>query len=94
MVFGGAVFTLYEVRRSKAPGKNLLDRWAHRVAALQGAAARTPVNSPVRSSRASNRSRNDAHKQAAWQSRFQSSEYHFFESSWLSRRWDKEDGAV
>jgi mono/diheme cytochrome c family protein len=93
MVVGGAVFTLYEVRRSKAPGKNLLDLWGHRVASLQGAGP-TPVRSPVRSSRPSNGSRNDAHKQAAWQSRFHRSEFHLFESSWLSRRWEKEDGAV
>ena len=94
MVVGGAVFTLYEVKRSKAPGKNLLDLWTHRVASPRGADGPTPVRSPVRSSSPSNRSRNDAHKQAAWRSRFQRSEYHFFESSWLSRRWEKEDGAV
>ena len=94
MVVGGAVFTLYEVKRSKAPGKNLLDLRAHRLGSLQGAEGPTPVRSPVRSSRRSNRSGNDAHKQAAWQSRFHRSEYHFFESSWLSRRWEKEDGAV
>jgi hypothetical protein len=94
MVVGGAVFTMYEVRRSKAPGKNLLDLWAHRLTSLQGAEGPTPVHSPVRSRRASNRSRSDAHKQAAWQSRFHRSEYHLFESSWLSRRWEKEDGVV
>jgi mono/diheme cytochrome c family protein len=91
MVVGGAVFTLYEVRRSKAPGKNLLDLWAQGVASLQGADRPAAVNAPVRSSRVSNRSRNDTHKQAAWQSRCQRSEYHSFESSWLSRRWEKED---
>jgi hypothetical protein len=94
MVVAGAVFTLYEVKRSKAPGKNLLDLWTHRVASARGAHGPTPVRSPVRSSSPSNRSRNDAHKQAAWRSRFQRSEYHSFESSWLSRRWEKEDGAV
>ena len=94
MVVGGAVFTLYEVKRSKAPGKNLLDLWTHRVASPRGADGPTPVRSPVRSSSPSNRSRNDVHKQAAWRSRFQRSEYHSFESSWLSRRWEKEDGAV
>jgi mono/diheme cytochrome c family protein len=94
LVVGGAAFTLYEVRKSKAPGKNLLDIWAHRVVSLQGARGPIPVHSPVRPAGTSYRSPNDAHKQAAWGTRFDRSEYQSFESSWLSRRWEKEDGAA
>ena len=94
LIVGGAVFTLYEVRRSKAPGKHLLDTWAHRVVSLQGANGPIAVHPPVTTSVASNRSRNGAHKQAAWGNRFDRSEYQSFESSWLARRWEKEDGAA
>ena len=90
LVVGGAVFTLYEVRRSKAPGKHWLDIWAHRVGSLQAGYSPTR-RSPIRSLK---RSQNDAHKQAAWGTRFDRSEYQSFESSWLSRRWEKEDGAA
>jgi mono/diheme cytochrome c family protein len=91
LVVGGAVFTLYEVRRSKAPGKHLLDIWAHRVGSLQAGYSPRRGRSPIRSLK---RSQNDAHKQAAWGTRFDRSEYQSFESSWFSRRWEKEDGAA
>ena len=91
LVVGGAAFTLYEVRRSKAPGKHLLDIWAHRLVPLQGVRGPISVRSPLRSSK---RSENDAHKQAAWGTRFDRTEYQSFESSWLSRRWEKKDGAA
>jgi hypothetical protein len=88
LVVGGAAFTLYEVRRSKAPGKNWLDIWAQRVVSLPGVRGRTPV---VRSPK---RSKNDAHKQAAWGTRLDLTDHQSFESTWLSRRWEKKDGAA
>jgi mono/diheme cytochrome c family protein len=95
LVVGGGVFTLIEVRRSKAPGKHLLDIWAHRVVSLQHAGGPAPAHSTARSLVASsNHSLDDVHKQAAWGARFDRSEYESFESSWLSRRWEKEDGAA
>ena len=94
LVVGGAVFTLIEVRRSKAPGKHWLDIWAHRVVSFHRAGSPATAHSSPRSSGSSNLSPDDAHKQAAWGARFDRSEYESFESSWLSRRWDKEDGAA
>jgi mono/diheme cytochrome c family protein len=94
LVVGGAVFTLIEVRRSKAPGKHWLDIWAHRFVSFQHAGGPAPAHSSSRSSGSSNRSPDDAHKQATWGTRFDRSEYESFESSWLSRRWEKEDGAA
>jgi len=94
LVVGGAVFTLIEVRRSKAPGKHWLDIWAHRFVSLQRAGGPASAHSSARSSRSSKPTPDDAHKQAAWGTRFDRSEYESFESSWLSRRWEKEDGAA
>jgi mono/diheme cytochrome c family protein len=88
LVVGGAAFTLYEVRRSKAPGKNWLDIWAQRVVSLPGVRGRTPV---VRSPK---RTKNDAHKQAVWATRLDLTDHQSFESTWLSRRWEKKDGAA
>ncbi len=88
LVIAGAAFTLYEVRRSKAPGRNWLDIWAHRVVSFPGVRGRTPV---VRSAK---RSKNDAHKQAVWGTRLELTDHQSFESSWLSRRWEKKDGAA
>lgn len=94
LVVGGAVFTLYEVKRSKAPGKQLLDIWAHRVGSFHRQAEPASITSAARSSNESMRPARNAHKQAAWKSRFDRSEYHSFESSWLSRRWENKDGAA
>src|SRR5262249_13877913 len=86
LLVGGAAFTLYEVRRSKAPGRHLLDIWAQRLVPLEGVRGPISARSPLRSPK---RSENDVYKQAAWGTRFDQSEYQSFESSWLSRRWEK-----
>ena len=94
LVLGGAGFTLYEAKRSKAPGKNLLDVWAQRAVSFQGKRALKPISPPISASGDSKNLQHDAYKQAAWQSRFRRNEHDAFESSWLSRRWDSKDGAA
>ena len=95
LVVGGATFTLYDVKRSKAKRRLV------RAVISESLATATPEGSPMLvqsaggpSTATKHRMSDDSHKQAAWQSRFDRTEYHRFESSWLARRWEKEDGAA
>ena len=95
LVVGGTAFTLYDVKRSKAKRRPI------RSMARENFATAAPESSPVlvRSAPSSAGATKhsvpeDSHKQAAWQSRFDRTEYYLFESSWLSRRWENEDGAA
>lgn len=92
LVAGGAVFTFYEVKRLKGRNRHLLGR-ASSCAAVSVPGGGHLVR-PYGSFETTNRVRHNSPKQAAWHSRFHRSEYHRFESSWLSRRWESEDGAA
>lgn len=93
LVAGGAVFTLYDVKRSKAKGRSFRVT-SDSVAIPSAQLSQMLVRSQGQSSAATDRVSDMAHKQAAWQSRFDRTEYHSFESSWLSRRWENKDGAA
>jgi mono/diheme cytochrome c family protein len=94
LVVGGAVFTLYDVKRSRAKGRTFRALTGDSLAALPTQRGPLPLGVPAGSSRTAKRAQGDTHKQAACQSRFRRTEYHLFESSWLSRRWENEDGAA
>ncbi|HTT23816.1 MAG TPA: cytochrome c [Candidatus Sulfotelmatobacter sp.] len=93
LVVGGAVFTLYDVKRSK-PQVRVRENAATSLSLVSTQAGVVPLRSGGDLSGISTSTLQDAHKQAAWRSRFDLSEYHSFESSWLSRRLEKEDGVA
>ncbi|HXJ89581.1 MAG TPA: cytochrome c [Candidatus Binatia bacterium] len=93
LVVGGAVFTLYDVKRSKPRLQEVPENAAGFPSVLPQATV-VPIRFAAELSGASPSALQDAHKQAAWGSRFDRSEYQSFESSWLSRRLEKEDGVA
>jgi mono/diheme cytochrome c family protein len=82
-IFAGAIFTVYEVKRSRPRTMRILG---------MGGARRSMV-SPEFFAQAK-RVPHDSHKQAAWHSRLDRSEHDVFESSWFARRLKNEDGAA
>jgi len=95
LVAGGAFFTVYEVRRTKAKTRALLRHAGDSLRALPTQGGPELVDSLAGSSGRAKRVQPNTPKQAAWHSRFRRTEYHSFESSWLSRRWEnEEDGAA
>jgi mono/diheme cytochrome c family protein len=95
LVVGGTAFTLYDVKRSKAKRRPIQAVTSRRLATASPEGSPILVQSVGRSAAATqHRMSDDSHKQAAWQSRFDRTEYHVFESSWLSRRWENEDGVA
>lgn len=94
LVAGGAFFTVYDVRRTKAKARALQKSGDESLDVVTTQGGPAPVESPAGSSGRTKRVQGDTHKQAAWKSRFRRTEYHLFESSWLSRRWENEDGAA
>ena len=95
LVVGGALFTLYDVKRSKAKRRPIRAVTSKSPATASPEASPMQVRSAERVSAATKHGvSNNPHKQAAWHSRFHRTEYHLFESSWLSRRWENKDGAA
>ena len=95
LVVGGAIFTVYEVKRLKVKGPLVVsgnDIGISVSGAGSSAAMRAPSQRKL--SDVSQRMLKDANKQAAWHSQLDRSEYHLFETSWLSRRLENEEGAA
>ena len=95
LVIGGTAFTLYDVKRSRAKRRPVRAVIGESLVTATPEGSATLVRSAERISAATKHGlSNNPHKQAAWQSRFHRTEYHLFESSWLSRRWENKDGAA